>query len=429
MSTFSIITLGCKVNAYESQWYREQLLQRGLIEAEPKQSADVIIINTCAVTNTAGAKSRQKIHAARKQNPDALICVVGCYVQTEMETVSKWDEVDLIIGTKGKRMVPDRIMNCLMHRERTVIHQSERDYDMDVMPIYDFKQTRAYLKIQDGCNQFCAYCIIPYARGKERSLPLQQVIANASQLVASGHHELVLSGIHTGRYHDGTHNLSAAVRALLQQLPDLWRLRISSIEITEVSDELIALMREEPRIARHLHIPLQAGSDAVLQAMHRPYTMADFEKRIRYIRSQLPDISISTDVIVGFPNETEQRFDESVRNIRSIGFSFLHVFPFSCKKGTAAEAMKPQCSGAEKRRRVKELTKVSEELYNTYKRSMLNHTVTVLVEREEDGVWKGHTSEYLEICIASPNDLSHTMVPVTVSCVEQGLVWGIPVQD
>ncbi|MCF0110267.1 MAG: tRNA (N(6)-L-threonylcarbamoyladenosine(37)-C(2))-methylthiotransferase MtaB [Erysipelotrichaceae bacterium] len=425
MPTFAITTLGCKVNAYESQWYREQLTNRGLTEVSDKDIADVYLVNTCSVTNVASQKSRQKFHACKKMNPEAIVCVVGCYVQTNIEAACNVPEIDLVIGTAGKSLVPDLIMEQLNNRNRKIVYRKDREYEMDPMLLEQFDKTRAYLKIQDGCNQFCSYCIIPFARGKERSLPLEAVVQTAKKLVSQGHSELVLTGIHTGRYYDGTHRLADVMRTLLEEIPGLLRLRISSIEMTEVTDEILQLMKENTRIARHLHIPIQTGSDEILKKMNRPYTVEQFRKRVEHIRSMIPDISVSTDVIVGFPEESNELFETTVRNLKEIRFSFLHVFPFSSKKGTVAERMSGHIDNDTKKQRVRVLTELSDELYNAYKNSQLCHKEGVIFEVEKDGIWQGHTSQYIEVFVPSERkDLHGHMTEVTLECVKDGKVFG-----
>ncbi|MDD6467646.1 MAG: tRNA (N(6)-L-threonylcarbamoyladenosine(37)-C(2))-methylthiotransferase MtaB [Erysipelotrichaceae bacterium] len=423
MSTFAVVTLGCKVNSYESEWYCEQLKERGLTEVSYKEEADVYIINTCAVTNVASSKSRQKINVLRKNHPQAILCVVGCYIQTSLKE-QVFEGIDLVIATAGKKQLPDLVMKELEKRDRIVVYEDTREYMMDEMPLQNYHQTRAFLKVQDGCNQFCSYCIIPFARGKERSLPLEDVMETAKRLVQSGHKELVLTGIHTGRYFDGEHHLIDLMRALMT-IEGLKRLRISSIEITEVTDEMIQLMKEEPRIARHLHVPIQSATNEILKKMNRPYTVEQFHQRLQEIRNELPQISISTDVIVGFPGETDELFEMTARNLAMLEFSFLHVFPFSSKKGTVADQMNDKVASQTKKKRVKCLTELSSRLYNKYKQSMLHQVKEVYVEIFKNGVLEGHTSEYLPCCIKSEKDARNEMIPVSLTHLDDGQLWGI----
>ena len=423
MSTFALVTLGCKVNSYESQWYREQLVQKGLEEVSYKEKADVYIINTCAVTNVASAKSRQKIHACRKLNSDAIVCAVGCYVQTS-QNQDVWDDIDLVIATSGKKQLPELVLDALATHMHKVVYEDTREYTMDSMPLKSYQQTRAYLKIQDGCNQFCSYCIIPYARGKERCLPIDEVVENAKSLVQDGHKELVLTGIHTGRYQDLGYNLTDLMKRLMKEVEGLQRLRISSIEITEITDEMIAFMHEEPRIARHFHIPVQASTNEILEKMNRPYTVEEFIARLQYIREQLPNISISTDIIVGFPYESDELFEQGLENLEKMEFSFLHVFPFSSKEGTVAHTMKEKVNGQIQKNRVKYLTKRSVQLYNTYKQRLVGTVKEVYFETYQDGILMGHTSEYVSVKVKSEIDRRNEIVSVMCTHLLDGELWG-----
>ena len=421
MKTFAILTLGCKVNTFESQWYIQELEKYGLIQVDFKEKADVYIVNTCAVTNIAEAKSRQKLHAAMKRNEDAVICVVGCYVQAMYNEHNDID-ADIVIGTAGKKKLPELIVNYKKQKSSEVPSILDCD-EIDDMVLKQFNQHRAYLKIQDGCNQYCSYCIIPYVRGQERFLPTEKVIENAKNLTDT-HKELVLTGIHTGRYNDGVNNLAGLLKDILRNVPQLQRLRISSIEITEVTDEIIELIKNEPKIAKHLHIPLQSGNDEILIAMNRPYTTEYYEKRLEYIRRMCPNISISTDVIVGFPSESEDLFDKTEEFIKKMNFSFLHVFPFSKKKGTAAEKMDNHICADQKKKRVSNLTMLSESMYNVYKQNLLNMQVDVYFENYNNGILRGYCSEYVIINAESSEDFTNTMCEVLITHFEDGELWG-----
>lgn len=401
---FKILTLGCKVNAYESQFYCEELEKKGFIQTE--EVADIYIINTCTVTNTAASKSRQKIHQAKKENPEAIIVVVGCYVQVIDKQKRDELEVDLIIGARNKKKLPDIIEVYIQSKDKKDYVESTTDFnDFETMPIACFESKhRAFLKIQDGCNQFCSYCTIPFARGRERCLPHNEVVSIAQSLVKKGHSEIVLTGIHTGRYFDGEYNLAQVLKLLLENTPDTIYYRISSIEITEVSDELIHLMQENNRVCHHLHIPVQAACDETLKRMNRPYTMEYFKERVAYIRKCIPDISISSDVIAGFVQESDEEFNTTVQNIKDIQFSFLHVFPYSKRDGTVASKMKGEINGKVKKERVNVLLNLSKELRkNDMKRF---NPVQVLVEDEANGIYNGYTNHYHPIKIHSKKPLS-----------------------
>lgn len=397
--TYEVITLGCKVNEYESQFYAEQLEKIGLkpyIDKNTNSGADVIVINTCTVTNTAAKKSRQKIRRARKENPGALCVVVGCYAQTMEEETRQNLEADLLIGASHKNQLAALVAKELESRQSlNLVEPIENIVDFESMPIGHFEsRNRAFLKIQDGCNQYCAYCQIPLARGPERSQIPEQVIEVAKSLSDQGLQEIVLTGIHTGRYHFRQTNLTDLLKQLLEQTPENVTYRLSSIEITEVTDELIQLMKENSRILPHLHIPIQAGSNATLNRMKRPYTIGQFKERLDWIRQNIPDISVSTDVITGFVQESEEEFQDTLKNLDEMNFSFLHVFPYSRRKGTAADAMSGFVDPAIVKQRTSALLELSDQLRY---RDMQRFTESeVLIEQagEAPGTWLGYTSQY-----------------------------------
>lgn len=427
MTTFAIATLGCKVNTYESQGYESALLDKGYEEVSFKDKADIYIINTCAVTNTASSKSRQKINQAIALNDKALIVVVGCYVQTASEAVEAMEHVDIMIGSDGKNNLPAMIEEALQgKRKQKVIHDVRSVNVFEALPIHKFEhQTRAFLKIQDGCNQFCSYCIIPYARGAERSLPEDEVLMIAKNLVANGHKEIVLSGIHTGRYGNGSgRNLCDLLKRMCQEVSGLERIRISSIEMNEVSDELLAFMQVEKKIARHLHIPIQSANNNVLKNMHRPYNVEYFARRIDYIRKILPDINISSDVIVGFPQESEEDFQDTMNNIEKMKLTFLHIFPYSKRDRTVAADMKGHIENKIKKERASRLAKLSKALYTAYKENFIGKEISVIFEKEKDGYMLGHSSEYLEVCVPAKKGLLHTIQNVTITSLQDDLLKG-----
>lgn len=401
MITFAVSTLGCKVNTFESVSIVESLKREGFIEIDFNDLADVYIIFTCAVTNVASSKSRKKINQAIRQNKDAVICVVGCYVQLEPKEIKDNENIDILVGSNFKNKIPEYIKKVLETKEKIDVVSDVRLKDIDFenlgVSLFD-KQVRAYLKIQDGCNQFCSYCIIPYARGKERSLSVDEVVS-LSKTISLNHKEIVLAGIHTGRYFSDGYDLTKLVKKILEENKKIERLRISSIEITEITDELIKLIKNDNRIARHLHIPLQSGSDEILKLMRRPYDTKLYLDRINYIRNEIPNISISTDVIVGFPNETDELFNDTLNFIKECSFSFIHVFPFSLKEGTDASKLKGFLSNAEKKERVKMVSDLSKKLYYIYKETFINKELEVLIEKHEKNYSFGHSSEYIPVYI------------------------------
>lgn len=432
MTTFAIATLGCKVNTYESQGYESALLEKGYEQVSFKEKADVYIINTCAVTNTAGSKSRQKIHAAIALNPEALIAVVGCYAQTASEQLEQDANIDILLGSDGKSRLADMIEEGLRKkRPQKLIHDVRKVNVFEALPIHRFEhQTRAFLKIQDGCNQFCSYCIIPFARGAERSLPEDEVLAIARSLSESGHREIVLSGIHTGRYGNGINSsLCQLMKRMVKEIPKLQRIRISSIEMNEITDELLEFIKGEEKIARHLHIPVQSANTTVLKNMNRPYTIAWFMERVDYIRSLIPDISISSDVITGFPQESEEQFQDTLDNIARMRLSFLHVFPYSRRDHTAAVQMSGHLENKIKKERASRLANLSKQLYTAYKQNFIGKEVSVIFEKEKDGKLIGHSSEYLEVAAAAPLAWLHTMHTVRITALDGDLLVGCPLKE
>jgi len=316
-------------------------------------------------------------------------------------------------------------LDAYKHRKRKImVHDMRKASAFEALPVRRFAhQTRAYLKVQDGCNQFCSYCIIPYARGVERSLAPEEVIKAAKELVCHGHKEIVLTGIHTGRYGKEYHvSLTQLLQRLCEEVHDLQRIRISSIEMNEVSDELIALMKKEKKIARHLHIPIQCANNAVLKAMNRPYTVEEYARRIAQIRREVPRISISSDVITGFPGESEAQFLQGMEELASMRLSFLHVFPFSKRDGTKAAKMSHQWDQKTKKQRCAKLMELSKSLYHDYKCNFLNEWVDVLWEREENGMMFGHTSEYLGVYAPLDHRKLHTMETLKIVSYEDDLL-------
>ena len=432
MTTFAIATLGCKVNTYESQGYESALVDKGYEQVSFKEKADVYIINTCAVTNTAGSKSRQKIHAAIALDPEALIAVVGCYAQTASEQLEQDANIDILLGSDGKSRLADMIEEGLRKkRPQKLIHDVRKVNVFEALPIHRFEhQTRAFLKIQDGCNQFCSYCIIPFARGAERSLPEDEVLAIARSLSESGHREIVLSGIHTGRYGNGINSsLCQLMKRMVKEIPKLQRIRISSIEMNEITDELLEFIKGEEKIARHLHIPVQSANTTVLKNMNRPYTIAWFMERVDYIRSLIPDISISSDVITGFPQESEEQFQDTLDNIARMRLSFLHVFPYSRRDHTAAAQMSGHLENKIKKERASRLANLSKQLYTAYKQNFIGKEVSVIFEKEKDGKLIGHSSEYLEVAAAAPLAWLHTMHTVRITALDGDLLVGCPLKE
>lgn len=397
MKTFAIHTLGCKVNSYESEAYIDRCLKLGYEQVDFKEKSDLYLINTCAVTNTASSKSRQKIHQAISQNSDAYIAVIGCYSQAQKDELEKMG-VHAIVGSDHKNEFLEQLDELVTsHQKVNFVHDLNQPVAFEDLNIEKFSHhTRAFLKVQDGCNQFCSYCIIPFTRGRERSLSIDRVFELANRLIQNGHREIVLAGIHTGRYgRDIGTNLTSLLKKLLE-IKELERIRISSIEMNEITDEFIELMKNESRIAHHLHIPIQSGCDEVLKRMHRPYTIKEFIERVNYIRSQIKDISISTDIIAGFPGESDEEHEMTIQNVNKIHFSFMHVFPYSKRDGTLASKMN-QVHGTIKKQRAKQLNECSDRFKKEYYETWKTKICQVIVEKYENGKCSGYSSEYIPV--------------------------------
>ncbi|MBQ1899947.1 MAG: tRNA (N(6)-L-threonylcarbamoyladenosine(37)-C(2))-methylthiotransferase MtaB [Erysipelotrichaceae bacterium] len=392
MKTYAMMVLGCKVNDYEATYVRENM-DKYFKETDFKSKADIYLIFTCCVTNTAEAKTRKFIHAARRNNPDAYICTIGCLSQIKSSS-EVFEDVDLIIGSDKKDQIVDLIRQGV--QKNMVEEKISEDFEHLYIESYP-SRSRSFLKIQDGCNQFCSYCVIPYSRGRERSADHEKILEEA-KILARENKEIVLTGIHTGRYNDGSYDLYHLLKDMTD-IEDLQTIRLSSIEITEINDQIIDLMAENKKLARHLHIPIQSASNTILKAMHRPYTVEGYMERIAYIRKKMPDISISTDLIVGFPNESDELFEETLSNLRKIGFSFIHVFPYSRKSGTAADKMDGHIDPRIKKDRVRQVMELEKEYTRRYYSSFIGKSVDVLIEKCNGGISSGYCRQYIYIDI------------------------------
>lgn len=395
--TFHIYTLGCKVNSYESDVMGDDLKNHGYIEVPLTEPADISIINTCSVTNTADQKSRKLIHHVRKQNPGGIVVAVGCSIQNDQSSVDD-GVADILIGNVGKSKISEYIETYLKDHQKQKSILNMEQVSFETMKLNNFSKTRAFVKIQDGCNNFCSYCIIPYTRGNVRSKSKEDVLEEVQTLVQNGHKEIVLTGIHTGGYGlDFTNYGFADLLAELVEVNGLERIRISSIEITELNDHVLNLIEEYPILVDHLHIPLQSGSNSVLKRMNRKYNTSEFYEIVEKIRTIRPSISLTTDVIVGFPGETEEEFLETMETIKKVGFSKLHVFPYSRRTGTPADTMEHQVPETLKKERVHRLIELSKELEKNYFLKFIGKQFVVLSETEKDGFLVGHTGNYLTV--------------------------------
>lgn len=396
---YKIISLGCKVNSYECSALASLFQREGYEEAQNKD-ADVVVINTCSVTSTADQKSRQHIRKMMKEYPNAICVVMGCYSQGNADYVANEIKPQIVIGTSHRHEIVDLIKDYQQNGKQIVkVEPNTRVFKYEEMGITSFSENvRAYLKIQDGCDNFCSYCLIPLRRGKMRSRNKEEVIEEATQLVEKGYLEIVLTGIHVGGYGQDLEDTSFSdLVESLCHIKGIQGLRISSIEESEIDDKLIDLIKNEKVLANHLHIPIQSGSKTVLERMNRKYNPTQFIDKINKIKNASFDIALSTDVIVGFPGESEEEFNETVKFIKECGFHMLHVFPFSAREGTKAFYMKDQISPEIKDRRKKVLLDLSKKLWEEYVSRFINKEVSVLVERYIDGYNIGHTSNYIEV--------------------------------
>ena len=391
---FYIYTLGCKVNTYESSVMKDNLINNGFIESD-EENADIYIINTCTVTNTSDNKSLKVVRQYLRNHPDKIIVVVGCMAQVSSNLLDDLD-VSIVLGNVGKSKIVDYINLYLKDKKKKVDIKDVMNTKFEDMCLNNFNKTRAFVKIEDGCENFCSYCIIPYSRGRVRSKDKDTVIKEITNLVNSGHKEIVLTGIHTGHYGSDLDNYSfSKLLKEIENIEGLKRLRISSIEITELDDEFLDLLKNSKKLVDHMHISLQSGSDEILKSMNRKYDKEYFINEINKIRSIRPDMSITTDVIVGFPGETEELFNETIDTINKIRFSKLHVFPFSLRKGTKAEELPNHIDDVTKKERVKKLMEISRKLEIEYFNKFIGREVVFLPEMYKDGNISGHTGNYL----------------------------------
>jgi len=428
MPTVAFHTLGCKVNFYDTEAIWQLFKNDGYEQVDfESQTADVYVINTCTVTNTGDKKSRQIIRRAVRRNPDAVIAVTGCYAQTSPAEILAIPGVDLVIGTQGRSDIL-KLVNEVRETRQPInavrnIMKTRQFEELDVPSFAD--RTRAFLKIQEGCNNFCTFCIIPWSRGLLRSREPESVLKQARMLVEAGYKEIVLTGIHTAGYGEDLENYNfAALLRDLAKVEGVERLRISSIEASQITDEVIDVLMSSSKFCRHLHVPLQAGDDQVLKRMRRKYLTAEYADRIARIRERWPEVAITTDVIVGFPGETEEMFENGYRFMKEIGFSEMHVFPYSKRTGTPAARMEDQVDEEVKNERVHKLIDLSEEMQLAYASKFVGQALAVIPEREAkgaegQGLLSGYTDNYLQVVV--PGDASLIGQVVNVRVTEAGV--------
>lgn len=420
--------LGCKVNQYESEAIGELFAEKGYDIVSVEEKADIYVINTCTVTNFGDKKSRQLIRKVKRQNPDAIVAVVGCYAQTAPQDILNIEGVNLVIGTKGRNQIVDLVEQY--QREQGIVNlvgDMKREREFEKLSLKKLtNRTRAYLKIQDGCSQFCSYCIIPYARGPIRSRDPQDIMEEVYRLADNGFQEIVLTGIHVASY--GKDLKTIGLMDIIKQVhktPGIQRIRLSSIEPNIISREFMEEARKLPKLCHHFHLSLQSGCDRTLSAMNRKYTTAQYREAVALLRQYWPDVGLTTDIIVGFPGETEEDFQACYDFAKEIAFSKIHVFPYSPKKGTPAAERKDQIPPEMKEKRSKVLLELSNQGTEHFLKQYEGKTVEVLTERPiGHNLYEGHTGNYMKVHLKSSLSVQNCILNVKIEEIKKDLAVG-----
>ena len=439
MKKVAFHTLGCKVNIYETEAMQELMQKAGYSIVDFDDKADIYVVNTCSVTNMADRKSRQMLHKAKKDNPDAVIVAVGCYVQAAAKSIKQDEKIDIIIGNNMKNKIADIINDYYEHQDPNTVDISG-DFVLDISKIKEYEEfrvlkhkehTRAFIKIQDGCNQFCSYCIIPYTRGRVRSRSIEEIEKEVRDLVHAGYKEVILTGIHISSY-----GLDFEDRIQLIELVEkvaaiegVKRLRISSLEPRIITEEFVERLAKLDNFCPHFHLSLQSGSDNTLKAMSRRYDASEFKEGVRLIRKYFYMPALTTDIIAGFPGETEDDFTESLEYIRDIGFFELHVFPYSKREGTKAASMKETLSNKDKTRRVNLLLSMQEPIRRKFLEEKIGKEVEVLIESEFEHENKryvlGHSKEYIKVALPYIEKARNMIIPAQlISFIKDDIILG-----
>ena len=426
--TFNIITLGCKVNQYESEAIEEIFEARGFERKE--ENADIYVINTCTVTNMSDRKSRQMISRARGDNPDAIIAVMGCYSQVKPEEVAKIEGVDIILGSRNKEEVVDLCEDFLQNKEATdkLISVSEEKSYEDLAISNQIGMTRAYMKIQDGCNMYCSYCLIPYARGNVVSRPMDSIIKEAERLGSNGFKEIVLTGIHVASYgkdfKDGTSLIDVIEN--VAKVDGIKRIRLSSMEPRHITKDFLERMKATGKACDHFHLSLQSGSDDILKAMNRKYDTKTFKDKVELIREVFPNAGLTTDIIVGFPTETDQNHKDTMAFVDSIKFAKTHLFKYSQRDGTKAATMSGQVNGNIKKDRLKDLEKIEETNRKEFLEKQIGQSLSVLFESKSDikGFKSGYSTNYLRVNVKDPSIKDNEIFDVKITGIENNELIG-----
>jgi threonylcarbamoyladenosine tRNA methylthiotransferase MtaB len=411
-------TVGCKLNQAETQLLARQFAGAGYRLVSPDDEADVYILNTCTVTHIADRRCRQRLRLAHRHNPEGAVVAIGCYAERAGDELARIEGVDLVLGNSEKSNLLRRLEDSGCLRRPTCTYEGSA--------IADFR-TRAFIKVHDGCNSSCAYCIVPLVRGREKSIPVDQVVGEVKQRVSDGYKEVVLTGTKIGLYrHDGVNLLGLLQRILAET--DVERLRLSSLQPKEVSPELIGLWHNG-RLCRHFHLSLQSGSDGVLRRMKRGYTIDGYQRALALIRDMVPGVAVTTDIIVGFPGETEAEFNDSYELCRQTGFARIHVFPYSPRNGTQAARMPERVRDGVKRERSHRMLALAQESAQNFRHKFLGKTMPVLWEKQTGGVWTGLTDNYIRVYAESSKDLTNKLLSVKLTEIEDDGVWGVFPKD
>jgi threonylcarbamoyladenosine tRNA methylthiotransferase MtaB len=411
--TVALDSLGCKLNQAEMQHLARQLSSAGYRLVSTDDRADIYILNTCTVTHIADRKSRHMLRMARRRNPRARLIAIGCYAQRSPEELARIEGVELVLGNDRKMNLP-RLLEDAGKPAGLVTGDSVSKRRES--------RTRAFVKVQDGCRNFCAYCIVPLVRGREENVPVEKVTALVRGLLATGHQEVVLTGTEIGAYNGNGVNLEGLLRRTLAETT-VSRLRLSSLQPHQINPGLIGLWRDS-RLCPHFHLSLQSGSDSVLKRMKRRYSTADYSRIVSLIREEVPDVAVTTDVIVGFPGESDEEFRETIDFCRQTQFARIHVFPFSPRPGTEAADMPQQVPASVKKQRSQEMLALAGKSVRSFQQRFLGRTMDVLWEKRSGGVWSGLTGNYIKVYTRNDEDLTNRLLPMQLVKIYRDGVWG-----
>lgn len=422
----AFVTLGCKVNQYETNALRQMLLSQGIGAAAPEEEADIYIVNSCTVTAESSRKSRQALRKLRKEHPGAITVLTGCYSQAYKDELESLTEADIVLGNKTNAQLTQAILDFAATKQRKVIVSAHERTDAYIgVGAASFEgHTRAFLKIQDGCNRYCTYCIIPRSRGFSRSRPLPEINAELETIAANGYKEVVFAGINLSAYGLDTEGTILAPLRLAEQIPGIERIRLGSLEPDHITDEVIDGLRQLSKFCPQFHLSLQSGCNKTLRRMNRHYTAEEYAALCARLKQAFPDLSLTTDIIVGFPGETEEDFRQSMAFAKEIGFMKVHVFPYSAREGTPAAGYPDQIDKQLKIRRCAELQKACDKLRETFLRAMIGKTEEVLFETPKNNMQQGYTRNYTPVAVSCDTPLCGQILQVTVRDVRNGVCIG-----